>query len=100
MVANCLFGGRNRLLIALVHGPALDTFCTYKSRRRQDAHMLAERRRADSELLRDQHAAHPILHEISVDLRAEMGTRVSQPLQDLKPPLVRQRLEYDHDVHG
>jgi hypothetical protein len=28
-----------------------------------------------------------------------MGTRFSQPLQDLKPPLVRQRLEYDHDVH-
>src|SRR6266849_10798933 len=99
MVADRLFGGSNRLLIALVHSPALDTLWAYQSRPGQDAHMLAERWRADSELLCDQHAAHPVLHEVSIDLRTEMDTRVSQPPQDLKPPLVRQRLEHDHDLH-
>jgi hypothetical protein len=42
MVADCLLGDGNRLLVAPVHGPALDTFCAHKSRRGQDAHMLAE----------------------------------------------------------
>jgi hypothetical protein len=58
----------------------------------QDAQVLAGRRLANAELGRDEHAAHAIAHEITVDLAREVRARRLEPAENLQPLLVRERL--------
>src|SRR5262249_59936708 len=97
-VAYRLLGRRDRLLVALVHGPAPDAFCPDKASVCQNAHMLAQGRRRNFELFGNQHSADAVLDQVSVDLRPEMRARALQPPQDLDAAFIRQGLEHDCDV--
>jgi hypothetical protein len=50
--------------------------------------MLARGRLAHLELARDQEPAHPVAHEIAVDLAGKMRARALQPMQDEEPAVV------------
>ncbi len=80
------------LLVALVEGPLLDPRGPHEPRLRQDPQMLARGGLADTELGGDEHTAHPIAHEIAVDLTRKVRARRLEPAEDLQPLLVRQRL--------
>src|SRR5262245_43459641 len=76
----------DRAFVPLVEGPLLDPPRAQQAGLRQHLEMLAHGRLADAELLGDQHAAHAILDQVAVDLRAEMARWILQPFQDLQPP--------------
>jgi len=67
---------RDRVLVALVHGPLLDALGAHQPGRDQDAHMFAEGRRADAEFFGNQQTTDAIFDQIAVNLRPEMLFRV------------------------
>jgi threonine dehydratase len=89
----------DRLFVAFVHGPAFDAFRAHEPGAGQYPHVLAQGRRTDTQLLCDEYTAHAVFHEVAVELRREVPARISQPLQNLQPPLVRQRLQSGRDLH-
>ena len=56
--------------------------------------MLARRRRADRELLRDQDATDAVAHEVAVDLLREVRARVLEVVEDLQPLVAGERLHH------
>ena len=48
---------------------------------------------AQDQLARDQHAAHAVAHEVSVDLRRKVLARFLEPSQDQDAPFVREGLD-------
>jgi len=99
MIRDGPLGGGDLRFIAPIHCPPLDPLGPDKLGGNQYPHVLAERGRADPELLGDQRATHAILYQIAVYLRREMRARIAQPFQDPEPPLVRQRAQNAHDNH-
>src|SRR6185312_12942781 len=52
-----------------------------------------ERGLAHAELVRDQRRAHPVAHQVAVDLRRKVLARLLQPVEDLQAPLVGERAQ-------
>src|SRR6266567_4232266 len=80
------------LLVTLVERPLLDALGANESRVRQDPQLLAGGRLAHAELVRDEHAAHAVAHEVAVDLPRKVRARRLEPAEDLQALLVRERL--------
>src|SRR5207249_9362771 len=76
------------LLVTLVERPLLDPLGADESGVRQDSQMLAGGRLADTELRRDEHAAHAVAHEIAVGLAREVRARRLEPAEDLSTYLL------------
>jgi hypothetical protein len=55
--------------------------------------VLTGRRLADLELLRNEHAAHAILHEVAVNLWREVRAWLLQPVENVESTCVGKRLE-------
>jgi hypothetical protein len=89
----------DRIFVALVHGPLLDPFGPHQFRRDQDAHVFAQRRRAQTELFRNQNATHAIVHQIAVHLLAKMPLRIAKPVQDQKAAFVGERPQRNRNFH-
>src|SRR5262252_962135 len=81
------------LLVAPVERPLLDLLAADEPGVHEDAEVLACRRLADTELLRDEDAADAVLDEVAVGLGREMRRRIAEPVHDLEPPLVGERLD-------
>lgn len=77
-------------LIALIKRPLFDAFCFYEAGLQEDFHMLAGGGLAHAELLGDEHAANAVLHQVAIDLRAEVLARMFQPIEDLPAAVIRQ----------
>jgi len=56
----------------------------------ENSQMLADRRLADTELLRDKKTTDAVLNEITLDLRWKVGTRLFQPAHDFKTTIICQ----------
>ncbi len=80
-------------LVALIENPLLDPLAADQSRLGQDLQMLADGRLAYAELFGDQHRAHSVIHEIAVDLLAEMAARILQPVEDLEALVAGKRAQ-------
>ncbi len=61
--------------------------------------MLRQRGLRDAELLGDENPADAVLDKVAVDLRAKMGARILEPLQDLEPALAGKSAEYCGRFH-
>jgi hypothetical protein len=83
----------NPPFVALVEGPLLDPFGSDEPRVSQDPEVFAGRRRADPELLGDEHAADAVADQIAVDLGREMRPWPLEPGQDLQAALVSESLD-------
>src|SRR5262245_29462351 len=59
---------RDRSFVAFVHCPALDALRPDKAGVGENAHVLAQGRSGNSELLGNQHAADAVLDQVSIDL--------------------------------
>src|SRR6266700_6569158 len=88
-----LFELPNAALIALVEGPLFDSFPPDEPGLRQDFEMFAGGRLADAEFLCNEHAAHSIFDQVSINLGREVLAWLLEPFQDLPPPLTGQRAE-------
>src|SRR6267142_1033350 len=86
-------------LVALVEDPLLDLLAPDQAGPRQQLQVLAAGRLADAQLLRDKQRADAVLDEVAVELRGEVGHRVTQPLKDPKALLVAQGLDEVHVKH-
>jgi hypothetical protein len=75
-------------LITLVEGPLLDLLRVQQPCVAQNPHVFTQRRLTKTQLLGDEHRAHAVLHQISVNLRAKIRLRVLQPFEDLEPSLI------------
>src|SRR6516225_2793571 len=75
-------------LVPPVEGPLLDALAANETCLGEDLQMLAHGRMSHAKFLRDQHPAHPVLHQVTVNLRREVLCRGSQPLEDLQAALV------------
>src|SRR5713226_2487530 len=87
------------LLVAAVEGPLLDALRLNEAQCGEDLEMLVGARFTHAELVGDEHAAHAVLHQISVDLRREVVPRLLQPVEDGQAPLVRQRCRHVDRKH-
>ncbi|CAH2408153.1 hypothetical protein MES4922_90090 [Mesorhizobium ventifaucium] len=89
----------NPALVAAIKCPLLDAFAAQKAGLGQHPHVLAERRLGDPQLFRNQQRADPVLDQIAIRLAWEMRARVLQPIEDLQPALVGDRLEDINLLH-
>src|ERR1700742_4370197 len=94
-----LLGPGDTVLFALVEDPLLDLLAPDQARPGQQLQVLAARRRADPQLLRDELRAHAVLDQVAVALRRKVGHRVTQPLKDLQALLAAERLDEVHVKH-
>ena len=85
--------------ITLKESPLLDALGTDESGVQQDLHVLAGGGLTHAELLGNQHTADTVFDQVPVDLRREMLARLLQPVQDLQPPVVRQRPQHGFFFH-
>ena len=81
------------VLVSAIEYPLSGALGAEQARLGEHAHMLAERRLGDAELLGDQLRADAVLDQIAVGLVREMRARILQPIEDLQPALVGDRLE-------
>jgi hypothetical protein len=65
----------------------------------QNPHVFTQRRLTNTQLLCDEHRAHAVLHQISVNLRAKVRLRVLQPIEDLEPSFIADGLNCDQINH-
>ena len=85
--------------VALVECPLLDAFGTNKPCLHQNLHVLAGRGLADVQFFSDEDTANAVLHQIAIDLRAEMLPGVLQPGEDQKPAIVCDGAECQPKIH-
>ena len=95
---HCCFQLGDAGFVAFVECPLLDTLGAQQPCLRQDLQMLAHGRLTHAELFGDQHAADPVLDEVTVDLLAKMRPRAFQPLQDQEPPIAGERAKSRLDI--
>src|SRR3569833_67158 len=81
------------VLVTLVEGPALGALGLDQACRGQDAHVLAQGRRRNPELVGDEEAAHAVLHEVAIHLRRNMPSVLAQPIEYLQPLVAGQLSE-------
>jgi hypothetical protein len=99
LILNHPLNRSDRGFVAAIHRPLPDPFGAHQFRRDQDAHVLAQRGRADAELFRNQKAAHAVVDQVAVDLFAKMLLRIAKPVQDQKAALVGQSAQRDRNFH-
>ena len=99
MIFDGALGGSDMRFIAPIHCPPLDPLGPDQSSGNQYPHVFAEGGGAHTELIGDQHAAHPVLDQVAIYLRREMRARVAQPLQYLESSLVCQCAQNVHENH-
>jgi hypothetical protein len=87
-------------LVSLIKRPLSDALASDEPRKGQDAEMLAHRRRADFELLCDVNAADAVFFQIAVHLGGEVLGGLFQPVKNLQPAFICQRLENYGSVYG
>jgi len=90
-------------VITAIKGPLLRALRPHKARVHQNAHVLAQGRLGNPELIRDRTAADTVLDEIAVHLRREMSFGIFQPLQDLSTPITSERpinIQHFHVVNS
>jgi hypothetical protein len=80
-------------LVTFVERPLLDFLAANEAGGGENAQVLACRGLAHAKFLRDIDAADAVLDEVTVDLWREMGLRIFQPVHDLKPTIVGERLD-------
>src|SRR5678809_1590648 len=85
---------RDPLLVAPVEGPLLDPFRTQQPGVHEDAQVLTGRWLTHAELVRDEHTAYAVTHEVAVGLRREVLARPIQPTENLQPPLAGECLDH------
>src|SRR5581483_8439872 len=83
----------DRLLVALVEGPAGLPLRGDEAGAGERLQMGGRGRLGDLQLLGDEDDADAVLDEVAVALRREMRARVIQPLEDLEPLRARERCE-------
>jgi len=66
----------------------------------QYSQMLAHRRGAEAQLLRDVNAADPIYDEIPIHLRSEVFDWIFKPIKNLQPTFVCECLQNNFSAHG
>src|SRR5688500_3702972 len=80
----------DRSFVALVEGPLPDLGGSQQAGVGHHLQVDAGGGLADAELLRQKETTDTIAHQIAIDLRREVRTRILQPLEDLQPLLVGQ----------
>jgi hypothetical protein len=70
-------------LVALVESPLFNSLGAGQTCLTQNLHVFTRGRLTDSKLARNQASANPILHQIAVDLRREVFSRVLKPFENL-----------------
>jgi hypothetical protein len=81
------------LLVPLVERPLLDPLPPHQPRLRQHPHVLAQGGLTHAELAGQEQPADPVLGQVAVHMRREVGPGLLEPLQDLKPSLVGEGAE-------
>ncbi len=89
-VTEVFFYLRDTCLVASVECPLLYAFGADEASLDENSQMLADRRLADTELLRDKKTTDAVLNEITLDLRWKVGTRLFQPAHDFKTTIICQ----------
>jgi len=84
------FDFRDLRFVTLVKRPLLDSLAAKKAGSSQHAQMFACGGLTDGQFFRDEQPAHAILDGVAVDLRRKMRSRILEPLQNLKPLIIRQ----------
>src|SRR5579864_802399 len=78
-------------LVALVKRPLLDSLSANEPGLRKNLQVFACRRLAHPQLLRDEHAAHAVLHQVSIQLPRKMFCWFLEPFQNAQAALVGDR---------
>jgi hypothetical protein len=79
--------------VTLIEDPLFDPLSANQTRPRQNLQMFARGRLANAQLAGDRQAAHAVREQISIDLRGKMLGWMPEPVQDLEPAFIGERLK-------